>query len=262
MGIRIETPPGLKGTPEQQLSQMYAFLFRLSENLNVALNNLTQENYTAASQIAASGVASSGHGSSIDPNLATSYNELRALINNTATVVRHEITTLENGLKDKYVATSEWGTFQESFVSTVQNEAKAVVNGYGYDSRLTALDEEAAGFSEYQISTEGYIREGFIDYDDNGVPIIGIAIGQGLTSTKVTIGDKELVQIDKDQNCAFYTAEKVSFRVNGVEAAYFSNQKLIVHGIEIGNALSIGEPGKQWEITAHNGIFKIKWIGG
>ena len=39
---KIETPPALTGEVEQQLKQIYSYLFRLSEALNVALDNLKE----------------------------------------------------------------------------------------------------------------------------------------------------------------------------------------------------------------------------
>lgn len=260
MGIKIETPPGLKGTPEQQITQMYAFLFRLSENLNVALNTLTLENYSSASQIASSGVASTGRSNpAITEDMANSYNELRALINNTATIVTKEMDYLREEYESNYKAISdEWGSFEENISSTIETTASGVVENYGYDAHLKALDEKAAGFSEYRTNTEGFIRRGFIDYDENNVPIIGIAIGQGLTGTTVTIDGEEYQKFDSTQNCAFYTAEKVSFRVNGIEAAYVSNKKLYIGDVEITGAVVFN--GK-WMLTT-NGPFKIRWIGG
>lgn len=259
MGFMIEAPPGLKGTTEHQIAQMYSFLFRLSENLNVALNTLTPENYASATQLAIAGGASSGQNSDADPNLGASYNELRALINNTADIVTSEMDRISTELNGKYTAVSaEWGAFHENISSTITATAKGVVESYGYDATLSTLNEKAAGFSAYRVSTEGYIRQGFINYDDDGVPIIGIAIGQGLKSTTVTIGDKVIEQIDKNQNCAFYTANKVSFWVNGTEAAYLSSGKLFIRDVEIiGSVIFSGK----WMLTT-NGPFKIKWIGG
>ena len=40
---RIEIPAELRGTPEQQLKQIYAYLFRLSETLNVELDRTGTE---------------------------------------------------------------------------------------------------------------------------------------------------------------------------------------------------------------------------
>lgn len=41
MGMRVETPPSLSGTPAQQLQQLYSYLFRFAERLNVILDSLS-----------------------------------------------------------------------------------------------------------------------------------------------------------------------------------------------------------------------------
>lgn len=260
MSIKIETPPGLKGTTEQQLSQVYAFLFRLSESLNVALNTLTPENYSSASQIASSGASSSGQGAAIldDPKLTESYNELRALINNTATLVRSEMDEFKEEYSGKYIAVSDWGTYEEEILRQVSTTAEGVVESYDYSSILSPLNDQAAGFSQYKIDMEGYIRRG-VFLDKEGKPDVGIAIGKNLVVNGVIDVDGEKYeQFDEAQNCAFYTANKVSFRVNGIEAAYVSNSKLFIHNVEITGVVIFN--GK-WELTT-NGPFKIKWIGG
>ena len=256
MKLKVETPPNLVGTSEQQLRQVYSYLFRLSENLNVALGNLNEENYSSATQIPANNVSRSSAGGA---SSSDTYNELRALIVNTAEIVRSEMDVLQMEMNSQYEAvSSQWGTFQENVGSTIEATAKETVQTFNYDARLETLEEDAAGFSEYQINTEGYIRSGFIDYDENNVPILGIAIGQGLSSVKVTIDDEEYEQFDSSQSCAFYTAEKVSFRIHGQEVAYVSNSKLYIGNVEITGSIVLG--GK-WLITTTNG-FQIKWIGG
>ena len=256
MKLKVETPPNLVGTSEQQLRQVYSYLFRLSENLNVALGNLNEENYSSATQIPTNNVSrsSSGGVSSSD-----TYNELRALIVNTAEIVRSEIDVLHMEMNSQYEAISgDWGVFQENVDTTIEAAAGKVVQKFNYDSKIETLEEQAAGFSEYQVSTEGYIKSGFIDYDESGAPIIGIAIGQGLTSVTVTVNGEEYEQFDAAQSCAFYTAEKVSFRIHGQEVAYISNSKLYIGNVEITGSIVLG--GK-WMITTTNG-FQIKWIGG
>ena len=47
MAARIEIPAELRGTPEQQIKQLYTYLFRLSEYLNVVLNTPEQDDNTA-----------------------------------------------------------------------------------------------------------------------------------------------------------------------------------------------------------------------
>ena len=254
MGFRVETPPALRGAPEQQIALMSSYLYRLAEMLNVALNNLNEGSYTSATEVQ----AAKATGEVADTTVA-SYNELRGLINNTSIYVHSEIEKLSTELERQYVAISDdWGTFQENISNSIEATAEGVVQSYGYDAELQTLHEEAAGFSAYKIRTEGYIRQGFIDYDENNIPIVGIAIGQGLTSTKVTINGVEYQKIDNTASCAFYTATKVSFRINGQEVAYVSNRKLYIGDVEITGSVVLG--GK-WMISTTSGL-SIKWIGG
>lgn len=257
-GIKIETPAALKGTQEQQLMQVYSYLFRLSENLNIALNNLNRDNYSSASELvqAQQAAASVTENNGID--LSKSYNELRALITNTAKIVSSEMERISTELSSQYTAVSdEWGVFQENISSTIEATASGIVQSYGYDASIQTLQEQAAGFSQYQVATEGFIRQGFIDYDENNVPILGIAIGQGLKSTTVTIDGEDYEHLDETQSCAFYTASKVSFRINGQEVAYVSNRKLYIGDVEITGSVILGG---EWMITTTNGL-KIQYIG-
>ena len=255
MPIKIETPPTLTGQSDSQLKQLVSYLYRLSENLNIALNSIEYTDNRQTLNSPASAVYSHG---AADPNVGTAYNELRALIDNTAKYVRVTEMKLERELASSYQAISDdFGTFAENISTTMAATARDVVASYNYDSRITALDEAAAGFSEYQAHTEGFIRQGFIDYDEYGAPIIGIAIGQNLTSTDVTIDGKTYKRFDQGQSCAFYTSEKVSFRINGQEVAYFSNSRLYINDADITGTMSLGN---KWMVIHDNGL-AIKWIG-
>ena len=256
MKLKIETPPALRGEPEQQLSLMSSYLFRLAEMLNVALNSLNENSYTSATELQAT---NGSKAKELGADSVASYNELRGLINNTSQYVHSEIEKLSTELEQQYVAISkDWGTFQENISNSIEATAEGIVQSYGYDAEIQTLQEAATGFSAYKISTEGYIRQGFIDYDENNIPIVGIAIGQGLTSSTVTINGVEYQQIDNTASCAFYTATKVSFRINGQEVAYVSNRKLYIGDVEITGSVVLG--GK-WMISTTGGL-SIKWIGG
>lgn len=261
MAIKVETPPILKGDEVQKIASLYAYLFRLSENLNVALNNLTVDSFTVAEQsrLLNASASNSGNNDSAQNNLANSYRELRELIVNTAEIIRSEMDVLRTELNNSYEAISdEWGIYQENITNSIEATAEGILQSYGYDAKIETLQEEAAGFSQYIINTGGYIRQGFIDYDENNIPIIGIAIGQGLTSTRVELADGTVYeQIDRNQNCAFYTANKLSFRINGQEVAYLSNRKLYIYDVEINGTIILrGE----WMIDPSDGL-EIDWIG-
>lgn len=260
MSIKIETPPVLSGASEAQLKQVYGYLYRLSESLNVALSDLSSGGADTGYQLRNGRSINDGGNDGIifDKELGDSYKALRSLIINTAQIIRSEMDVIEYNLNQSYEAISrDYGTFAENFEKNVIETAKETISTYGYDSQLSTLKEQAAGFSDYIIHTEGFIKEGFIDEDELGVPILGIAIGQGLTSVKVTKDGKEYEKFDGAQNCAFYTANKLSFRVNGQEVAYMSNSKLHIKDMDVSGKVTLGP----WELTTNNG-FTIKWIGG
>ena len=251
MSIKIETPPVLSGAAEAQLRQVYVYLFRLSEHLNLALAQLESGSVTDT--------ASADGGTAAVGTAAKTYNELRALIVNTAAIVRREMDTLETRLHGEYEAVStQWGTFREEIDTVITETAHDVVREYGYDAAIETLESKTAGFETYRLKTEGFIRQGFVEYDDSGLPILGIAIGQDLSGSTVTIDGVAYEQFDKGQSCAFYTAEKVSFRINGQEVAYVSNRRLYIGDVDItGSAVLAG----QWMLNAAKG-FTLKWVGG
>lgn len=258
MKMIVETPPNLTGSPEHQLRVVYSYLFRLSENLNVALGDLNA--IGSASYAGAQGVRSVNDGTGQSGGSADTlkaYNELRALVVNTAEIIRSEMEMLQVQLGSEYSAlSSQWGAYQESVESKIVATANDIIQNLNFQSQLDALSGE---FAKYQIETAGFIKSGFIDYDENSVPVIGVAIGQNLKSVTVTMPDgTALEQLDPTQNCAFYTADRLYFRVNGQEIAYLSNSKLYIRNAEItGKAVM----GGKWELSSHNG-FMIKWIGG
>lgn len=256
MNIRVETPPTLKGGTEQQLTQLTSYLFRLSELLNIALNDISS--VQANSSDMASDVDKGGAGNDGSTSRGEAYEELRSLIINTADVVNASMKSLRTELESQYAAmSSEWGNYQENMTNTITATANGILQEYGYDAAIETLQEQAAGFSEYRINTEGYIRSGFIDYDENNVPIVGIAIGNNLSTTTVVIDGQEYEQVDSTQSCAFYTSDRVSFRINGKEAAYVSNGRLYITDATITGTLTFGN-----YLLSHTYGFTIQSIGG
>lgn len=101
MGRKIETPPSPRGTVEQQISQMYNYLFRLASGLNVELDRMG----TAPSDTPAADVMG-----------AKDYNELRAMIGNVSKDTAKE---LEKAL-DK---AAESGEFDGNGIAEVESNA-------------------------------------------------------------------------------------------------------------------------------------------
>lgn len=261
--LNILPPSALQGTEQAQLQQVYRYLFKLSEELNVALgetdNRISNIQVTAPSGTGIGGGAGGIDEEQLEATLAEQYNSLKALIVKTADTVRAEMDVIVTELESKYVAQSEWGEYKEDVSLEIQQTAKETVESYKYSEQIEGIQEDVADFEAYKIETEGFIRRGIIGYDDKNFPIIGIAIGQNLRSTTINVGGVLYEEFDTTANMATYAADKLSFWINGVEVAYLSNSELDVTRIKVTDSIQLGN----WDIkvNAADGMTIQKRIG-
>ena len=246
--LNISLPPTLMGTEAEQLVQMHRFLFRLSEEISRALDMqeiALQED--AAKQIEVSQQAA-------NKELITQQTALKSLIIKTADVVKTEMDTLETTLRQLYIAKSEWGSYEENIKNDMVATAQGVVQSFDFESRLQAAEAGIADFEDYKVISSGYIQSGIIGEDDDGFPIIGVAIGQDLKSTVI---DGQ-TYIDMTRNLATYTPDCITFWQNGVEAMHINSGEMSIASARIFRRLTVGD---EWEVSRKHG-FTVKWIGG
>lgn len=255
----ISQPPILNGSERQQLVQVRQYLYQMSRDLNFALNNLTEGNFATGSmahKVLNGGDTEGQLGTEAKNQLST----LKSLIIKTADTVRAEMDLLEARLSSTYVAQSTFGTFAEEINTQLTATAENVQQSIDYQAQLTDdLNGITSEFNRYVIETGGYIKQGIIGYE-NGVPIVGIAIGQDIKVTGADTKDgKEYEIIDTSSNMSVWTPNKLAFYVNGMEAAYVSNGAFYVADIYVLLRLFLGQ--QKWQISVDRG-FTIKWIGG
>ena len=101
----MELPPALSGSSEQQLRQMYGYLFRMAEQLNVAMDSLNGFGGSSVPNAvaAATGAATRGESSGKEQSVR---DELQSLIVNTAEIINSRMDTLETVLRGDYEAVS------------------------------------------------------------------------------------------------------------------------------------------------------------
>ena len=249
-------PPILQGSTTDQLRQLRQWLYRLSTDLNVALTSLSAENFAEGNLPAAKGNGAQTGGTTVETNAASA---LKSLIVKTANTVRREMDVLETELRSSLVAQSDFGTFAESINTTVRDSAESIERLTQYQAAMTdSLNGLGAEFEQYVIESSGYIKQGIIGYE-NAVPIIGIAIGQDIrVSGTETVDGREYEVIDTSSNVSTWTPGKLTFYVNGLEAAYVSNGAFYAPTLHV---LGRQYHGANWEISHDNG-YTIKWIGG
>ena len=176
----ILPPPTLQGDERAQLTQVYRYLFRLSEQLNVSLSALEGRTATMARP---SGGARSPEGTDAEQFWADAdaqYSSLKCLIIKTANLVRAEMDQIVTNLGSEYVAVSEWGAYKEEVSREIVDTAKYTLENFEYNEEILNIPEMAAIFDSYRIETTGYIKRGIIGFDDENYPILGIAIGQAV----------------------------------------------------------------------------------
>ncbi len=253
MQLSLPMPPG--GIE----ARTYSYLFQTAQALNLALSRLDESNFSEDST--ARQILAGGQTAEQRKETEQGLGRLRTLIIKTADAVRAEQAALELRLQSTYVALSDFGDYQEEIDTRLTATAARIEQALSYYAELSdSLHGVSEDFDAYRVDVQGYIRQGVIGYD-GAVPIIGIAMGRDLrvTGAKETVDGTEYEVIDTSSNMSIWTPDKLSFYINGAEAAYFSNGALYVGTVIVKEKLVLGQD--KWQIT-HDDGFTVRWIGG
>lgn len=253
MQLSLPMPPG--GIE----ARTYSYLFQMAQALNLALSRLDESNFSEDST--ARQILAGGQTAEQRKETEQGLGRLRTLIIKTADAVRAEQAALELRLQSTYVALSDFGDYQEEIDTRLTATAARIEQALSYYAELLdSLHGVSEDFDAYRVDVQGYIRQGVIGYD-GAVPVIGIAMGRDLrvTGAKETVDGTEYEVIDTSSNMSIWTPDKLSFYINGAEAAYFSNGALYVGTVIVKEKLVLGQD--KWQIT-HDDGFTVRWIGG
>lgn len=261
-----ELPPILRGSEQQQLSALRDYLVRLSQSLN-AVESATVITTTANTKSA----------QKLTQELKQQATDLKSLIIKTADALNVEITHNTNSIEDingtietfgsTYVAQSEFGTYQQSMQTTIQNLSSGVSELYNSVDDITVRNQEQdAELEQYLTLLNGQIRRGFIDDPDHpGQKIIGIAISQSLVFTSGTYDEAGLTyyEIDstKAQTFGLYTSTGWQFWVNGQKVGWFdstSESALHVASLITEKNARFGE---NWIIDTNSNGIGFRYVG-
>ena len=253
MNVRLDMPPMTSGTDREQLSAVRDYLFVMARRLNAAFASLAG----AASAAPADAPVLTAVNDSALPVSADDINALKSRIVSAAAAVEREIETVETQMRSQYVARSDYGTFAETVTASLAASAGSFSALYDYYSALSASVAAAgAGFDGYVSRTSASIRAGIVGWEGS-TPVFGVAVGQGITATTVTVDGTEYDEIDRGRFLSVFTAKKLSFRQNGTEVAYLGGERLHITAAHISDRLEIGSG---WLVTPLGGL-TVKWTG-
>ncbi len=237
---KIRLPNITAATEREQLMQVKSYLHQLVQELNWALSSLETGNSGNAS------VKDAGGKAVTQEELATSYNELKSLIIKSANTVAAYSEAAEEKYKSLYVARSDFGTYKEEASQTIAKNSTAIENFYeNVQKIITDIDTLERSFVEVKAN----IKSGLLYYDDKGVPVYGVEIGQRTKLDGVEVFDK----------FARFTSDRLSFYdQNDNEVAYISDRKLYINHVEVKSTFRMGG---FMDIVQPNGSVVTKWVG-
>lgn len=245
------TPP-----PANIDSGTYSYLYQVAERLNLLLDTVENGSYATGStqQIQIGGNNGGGSGSTEQiETLNKEYTDLKSLVIKNAAEVVSSLQTLSAKLTGDYVAISDFGSYVQQLSSYIEANPASVTQYYKFFSDLSSnVSELDNSFTDYKLSTEGYIRTGIVYYD-GATPVYGVAVGQGLTTTVID----GVETIDQTVFRAIFTAQKLSFWQGSDEIAYVSNKKLYITDVNVSGALTIG--GK-WQVRTKDGGLVFQYL--
>ena len=235
--VFIDNPPTMNGRAEEQLRQLYSYLFTMSTKLNEALMDVTLEQMAPETQTAIKTAAGA------EKATQEQLNSLKSLIVKNAEIVNLAMDEIRTELQTQYTAISEdFGTYQQTLEAQISATAAGIMQQYNIEERVQAVEDETATFIN---NMNAYIFSGLLS---TSPATYGIAIGYNVTNPDGTLNNQN--------KSATFTADKLSFWLNGNEVAYFSNSVFYIANGQITDQLRMG--GYIWKTMAGGAMALMK----
>lgn len=223
-----------------KIEQIRSYLYQLTEQLKWALNSLEGGNdaYVAPQKGNQSGTKKLS-----ESEAQATFNSIKALIINSADIVEAYYETISKKLSGEYVAKSDFGVYTEHTTQTITADSKNVESLY---NSIQEIVSDIYSLEHSIIEVNAHIKSGLLYYDDKGIPIYGLEVGQ-----INEIDGKEVFN-----KFARFTSDRLSFYdKNDTEIAYISDYKLYITNAHITGTLTLG----RFVCDTSDGL-AIKWV--
>jgi hypothetical protein len=246
MSIDIRFPNINAQTTEGQMAQMQSYMHQLVEQLNWALNTVTNAQNGNTSNIVINKPKED-----ISPEEAeNTFNSIKSLIIKSADIVRAYEDTIKTNFNGEYFAESDFGTYLEEtsaaieenshYTETVYTKVETITNEKG-DGKLDTVEKDVR-------TTNAYIKKGelgtYQNGDLKGTTAYGISVGE--TTDGIYRG------------YAWFTSTRLSFfDENDNEVAYISKNKLHITDAVFLGTVQFGD----YKADTTDGLAFV-WVGG
>lgn len=241
MSVNLRLPNTI-GTEKE----LRSYLYQLVQELQYAFDNITT--ISSVTHTVEQTNKGGGASSSVTANDVATFNTLKSLIIKSADIVNAYYEEISSRLDGQYVAESTFGEYVEQTTQIINQSSTRVDQVYeNYQQILTDIENVSHTLAE----VNAYIRSGLLYYNEDGIPIYGLEIGQR----------SELDGEEVFNKFARFTADRLEFfdkddPINPV--AYISNRKLYITHAEITGSLILG--GFVKTVIPGRGVV-TKWVG-
>lgn len=235
--------PGLEQTADPR--QLRGCLLRLTEQLQYVLSNLGGENFSQETRerlerMERSAQAAGDLAERNEESAKTKFQQLYDEIIRTADELNSEFTvslqeredSILSQVTEDFTAKSETAALEETFRSEMEQTSQKIEMRF---SDAAQISQKVEGqLEEYKNQVDTYIQ-----FNTEGI----------------TLGERD------SPFTAVLGRERLSFRQNGVEIAYLSNNKLYITSAEVLDRLTVGNTGSgffDW-VPRANGNLGMKW---
>ena len=241
MGIELRLPQINGKTDREQLAQIKSYLYQMAQQLQWALSNVgTSSGNVVVQQVAGNTVALPAEASA-----QTTFNAIKSMIIKSADIVNAYYEEINRRLDGEYVARSDFGSYTERTSQEISESSTGIERLFS-NVQTILTDIETLQYSI--IETNAHINSGLLYYDEAGIPIYGLEIGQR----------NEVDGVEVFNKYARFISDRLSFYdQNDNEVAYISDYKLYITHLQVTESISHGG-----FVTDTSDGIAIKWEGG
>ena len=224
--MSIPLPRQITGSGQEQLRQIQSYLFRLSQELELALGTVDKQLLTLRDTAAQTERTVQAVSESQNPK--AQFSSLKALIIKSADIVNAYSEEISRKLSGEYVAQSDFGTFRQETRQEIRENSQEITRAF---SNMQVIEDTLAELNGAVTQVNAWIKTGKLGEDQDSVPIYGVEIGQ---------------QTEKDGIVAFQKfarllADRLSFfDRNGLEVSYIGEESMHITRAEI-SVLAAGD---------------------
>ena len=231
MGRRIELPRLPEGETQEQLQELYSYLYQMADALNNNLAEIGNGNYTDEEMKVVREIVGTDE---TNPGMPEAES-LKTLIIKTAQLIKTEIDAYNLKLIGTYEAEGKLGRYVRKTRLDVDVTPSGITQNYTFQDIIQ-------GLKTYEVNAKNYIKTGYLRTENN-IPIYGVAIGKDVVTfsedgTETYNDGNKVAELTADElsfwqsgsKVAGYTGSKISFYSGNAEVMYIQNGKIYCNG--------------------------------